>query len=305
MSKNLSAWKIAIREREGNDDYFWDHNMPSFQIIEMPGRYWAADPFLFTHDGVDYLFYEAFDWYRRRGVLAYSVLRDGKATKPRVILKCPYHLSYPYIFTYRKDIYLMPETSGNKTIELYRAVQFPDDWEKISTLIEHVNAVDSILIEEKCQRYLLTSEMSNENFLEVENYIFPLEGMVLQSAERQCVGKGTKGYRNGGAVFSYRGQRIRVGQDCSGHQYGKGLIFWNVCSVSPYQEVMVREVFPDDIEFIGKCGNPRGLHTYNNNERYEVIDLLTTMEIPYYIVIIGFIHRCYKYVVRKIKRWWR
>jgi hypothetical protein len=55
------------------------------------------------------------------------------------------HVSYPYIFKYDGDIFLIPESYEEGKINLYKAKNFPDTWVKIHTLIEGVKAVDSTI----------------------------------------------------------------------------------------------------------------------------------------------------------------
>lgn len=38
---------------------------------------------------------------------------------------------------------MIPESSANKTIELWKCTEFPLKWEKHSNLIENIEAVDS------------------------------------------------------------------------------------------------------------------------------------------------------------------
>ncbi|MFT8737384.1 MAG: formyl transferase [Zymomonas mobilis] len=43
-------------------------------------------------------------------------------------------MSYPYVFEDNNEIYMLPEASRNGKLTLYRAVSFPDQWEKISDI---------------------------------------------------------------------------------------------------------------------------------------------------------------------------
>ena len=40
---------------------------------------------------------------------------------PATALETPYHLSYPFVFRHEDDIFMIPESSANRTVELYRA----------------------------------------------------------------------------------------------------------------------------------------------------------------------------------------
>ena len=51
----------------------------------------------------------------------------GNFNKPIKIIDKKYHLSYPHVFKNEKDYFLIPDTVSNKTIELYKCVEFPYD----------------------------------------------------------------------------------------------------------------------------------------------------------------------------------
>lgn len=46
-----------------------------------------------------------------------------------VVLTEDWHLSYPFVFEHEGDIFMMPEGSRSGQLKLYRAVDFPNEWE--------------------------------------------------------------------------------------------------------------------------------------------------------------------------------
>ena len=89
-------------------------------------------------------FFEEVDDQHPVGFLSVlEVFKDGTYTPPESILKLDYHLSYPCVFKVDHTWYMIPETSANKTIELWKCTEFPLKWEKHSNLIENIEAVDS------------------------------------------------------------------------------------------------------------------------------------------------------------------
>jgi len=54
----------------------------------------------------------------------------------KIVLDEPYHLSYPYVFQWEGQFYLIPESSEAGAVRLYRAVNFPYSWDFVSNLIE-------------------------------------------------------------------------------------------------------------------------------------------------------------------------
>lgn len=115
-----NQWFISIKKNEGDvfDLSNLKHNYP-------PEGYYWADPFLWQHNGVDYIFYELYDY--KKGVIAYSIINEDMTfTEPTVVLECPYHISYPYLFEHKGEILMIPETGLG---HVYRCTSFPNKWE--------------------------------------------------------------------------------------------------------------------------------------------------------------------------------
>ena len=79
---------------------------------EWPALGWSwADPFpVEAEHGYD-VFLEVYDHATRRGSIGVSRLsRDGVFEPPVTVLDAPYHLSYPFVFQWRGQWFLMPES---------------------------------------------------------------------------------------------------------------------------------------------------------------------------------------------------
>lgn len=112
-----------------------------------PDRFWA-DPHLADTGGALHVYFE--DASLKTGIGRISLLSrraDGEFGQVTPILEKPYHLSYPFIFEWQGNWYLIPESASNRTVELYRCTRFPDKWEFQYNLMEGVRAYDSTLLE--------------------------------------------------------------------------------------------------------------------------------------------------------------
>ena len=87
-----------------------------YEIVETPQKTWIADPFLFEHKGEHYLFVEIYDELAEKAGIGYYHFENGVPKYKGVIISNPYHMSYPCVFVYKDNIYMIPETSGNNTI---------------------------------------------------------------------------------------------------------------------------------------------------------------------------------------------
>ena len=159
MRKAEEMYSIAIRRRENKNDYFWKHQDYSFIDCKIPGhnRFWFADPFLFEYNQTLYVFYEAYDLIEQKGKIGYSVIKEYQASDPVIIIDEPYHLSFPNIFEHEGNIYIMPESSNDYRVKLFRAVNFPDEWEPADTVLPEAYAVDSIFLQDSNTTSVITT----------------------------------------------------------------------------------------------------------------------------------------------------
>jgi hypothetical protein len=95
----------------------------------------VADPFLIRRDGRWFLFFEVIprDNYRG-GVIAMAESDDAIAWRYRgVVLREPFHLSYPHVFEWQGRTYMTPENANG--VRLYRAADFPHRWTYVQDLL--------------------------------------------------------------------------------------------------------------------------------------------------------------------------
>lgn len=278
-------YSLALRKRENNNDHFWMHNNYVFQKCEintMGGRYWFADPFVFEHNSKLFVFYEAYDLIEKKGKIAYSLLVGNKFSDPKIIIEGKCHLSFPYIFKFNGDIYIMPESSGDYDLKLYRASCFPHKWDLFKKALPDVFACDSIFMEMNSQKFLLTNEMFHNTpngkspSCWVKNYLYKVDGLDFCD-DGIKIAEGEFGTRNAGAMLTIGEKIYRIGQDCRNGIYGKGMILSEVKKLIPYEENIVKTWDCNDfsIHINGDDKTVVGCHTYNVSEHYEIIDYAT------------------------------
>lgn len=108
-------------------------------------RYDIYQPAIVAYGGEKFIFYTCFDHDTFKSVLACIKLNEknfyGQLTidTPVIILERPYNISHPFIFEYQGEMWLIPSSPSNHTVELYRAVSFPDKWIFETMLFEDIN----------------------------------------------------------------------------------------------------------------------------------------------------------------------
>lgn len=105
-----------------------------------PDRIWA-DPFPVSRDGRHYvLFEEKLDIEPYGHISVMELSPSGPVGQPRTVLVRPHHLSYPFVFDWEGETYMMPESHDTGRLEVFRAVRFPDEWELVKVVLNEALA---------------------------------------------------------------------------------------------------------------------------------------------------------------------
>jgi len=124
----------------------------------------VADPFLFHEDGNWYMFFEVLNTGNGRGEIGLATSADGlNWSYDQIVLFENWHLSYPLVFKYDGEYYLVPETYRVKEVRIYRATNFPYDWTYYSTLIDGKDFVDPTIFRYNNVWWMFVSDTSSSN----------------------------------------------------------------------------------------------------------------------------------------------
>lgn len=125
--------------------------------LENPNNGYYADPFLFKFKNNIFLFVEEYTFSTLKGVITVFKFNGHGFDRMGVCLEEDFHISFPNVFKDGEDIYMIPETSSNRDIRLYRALDFPMVWEFSSEILSNISAVDSVIYKQSDYYYLLTT----------------------------------------------------------------------------------------------------------------------------------------------------
>ncbi len=241
------------------------------RIVPPRDRHWA-DPHVVYRDGKYHIFITEF--LRDRGERHIAVMEmddTGKYSKPLPVLTRPYELSYPFVFEWQGDYYMIPETSANHTVEVYRCVEFPTRWVFCGTLMDNVTAVDATLHCDGERWWLFTNirerpgaSLSDELFLFYADT--PLTKHWTAHPENPVVSD-IRRARPAGRLFEHHGQLYRPSQDSSG---GGGYAV-KINRVVTLSETDYREEEVSSIEPLW-AKDIRGVHTLSHAQRLTVLD---------------------------------
>lgn len=238
-------WALAYRFRSGPCDS--NNTLYRFNDLLPPkDRFWA-DPFAVKDGDRYYVFLEEYPYETAKGHISVMELdRKGVVNGPRKVLERDYHLSYPFVFEWNGNHYMVPETAANKTIELYRAKSFPFVWQFEKVLMTDVRAKDATLAEVDGTWWMFVSIA--EHSIPDELYLFSAPSPLgpWTPHRRNPVKSDVRGSRPAGALFEWNGEVYRPAQDSSG-RYGYAISINRVTQLDheQFREEQVSNILPN------------------------------------------------------------
>jgi hypothetical protein len=260
---------ILMYSRFSQMDNFEDFD----ELLPPEGRFWA-DPHIYRHAGKPYIFFE--DASVKTGHGRISCMRiedDGRPSTPLSVLERPYHLSYPFIFEWQHDVYMIPESADNSTVELYRFVDFPGEVEFVKTLMKGIAAFDATLFEHDGLWWMFVNLRPREGASSWDElHLFYSDSPVSTAWQPHAsnpVISDVRSARPAGSVYEDAGSLIRPSQNSS-YRYGYGIKLNRIIELTPerYREETVRTINPDWSNTIS------ALHTVNRDNDLVVIDAI-------------------------------
>lgn len=158
----------------------------------------VADPFIIQNDSKFYLFFEIFNKGSGRGEIGLAISADGaKWDYQQVVLREEFHLSYPQVFIIDDEIFMLPETSEANRVLLYKAKQFPFQWEIACELFEG-NFLDPSIVKYEDKWWIFAgSEGGNLHLFHSEQ----LMGPWIEHTQSPMISNNMKISRPGGRII--------------------------------------------------------------------------------------------------------
>ncbi|MEM7432678.1 MAG: hypothetical protein AAF351_12200 [Pseudomonadota bacterium] len=243
------------------------------QLAPARDRFWA-DPFVVAKNDVHHIFFEELVYSEGKGTIAHmSIEVDGSVSEPTTVLEKPYHLSYPFLFEYEDDLYMVPESAENRSVDLYKSTDFPFGWTYIKTLISDEALYDATLTSHGGRWWLFASrEPDTFGTTSDELVIYHCDNPLTSDwtplsrcpavADVRCA-------RPAGDFFIEDDQQFRPAQDCS-TRYGGAIDIRLVrsLSTSAYSDQSFRRIQPSQRSSI------LGVHTINATSSIIIADAL-------------------------------
>ncbi len=262
----LQRWFLAVRRHHSEFYTNLGRFSPSnFEELPLRGTH-MADPFVITDKRRTWLFYEYVPLGAQKGRLGcMAISHNARPSKPEIVLQKDYHLSYPCVFSHRGEYFMIPESSADRTVQLYRATKFPFEFKFEANLVEGLSAVDTTPFFHNGHWFFFTT--TTEPFL--ETFLFWSDSLSgkWQLHPISPISSSVRNTRGAGHLFYQRGRLLRPAQDCS-VRYGYGITINQINRLSP------TEFEEERVDHIAPNWRPGllGTHTLNANAEFEVID---------------------------------
>ena len=240
----LAAWARFFRHPQWNIGVVREPIHSFLVPLDPPRVEWSpfaskrgflSDPFGAVVDGKVTVLYEYFDYRKGRGTINSIDLREWtERIDVEPVLDRGCHMSYPFVLEHEDEIYCIPETAAAREVALYRAVEFPSRWEKVSTILDGFAGVDTTVFRHGGSWWLTCTD--NEDNPDTNLLVWHasrLEGPWVAHAANP-VKIDVRSARPGGTPFVHRGELYRPAQDCS-RAYGGRVVVNRVTRLTPQE----------------------------------------------------------------------
>lgn len=264
-------WRLLVHNERGSNS-----NAPSaapfrFRHLVPPGdRYWA-DPCPVWNEGRHWVFFEEHPFNSTNAHISVVEVNDSgqPVGEPAVALRRDYHLSYPFVFQWKGEWYMTPESYTRGAIELFRCTRFPDAWEFAGNLLDGVAAVDPTIAKIGDRWWLFVAALPERSTVaDMLNVYYAAEPLGPWTAHPlNPVKVDLRSARPAGGLFEVDGAWIRPAQD-GAPSYGSRIAFNRIDELTPttYRETVVQCLTPSWDSHV------LGVHTINCAHGLTAID---------------------------------
>ncbi|HEX2272134.1 MAG TPA: hypothetical protein VHH35_21510 [Pyrinomonadaceae bacterium] len=236
-------------------------------VTDIPAEF-VADPFMVQHAGRWHMFFEVMNSETGRGEIGLATSDDAFSwTYEQIVLNEAFHLSYPYVFEWRGEHYMIPETLGASAACLYKAEDFPRRWSMQRKLIDGPNADPSIVYFDDLWWLFVCATPYGHDVLRLY-FARELEGPWKEHPGSPIVRNDKCRARPAGRIIPV-GQRIaRFSQDCL-PDYGTRVRAFEISELTRDRYVEVEHKRSPILSPSGNDWNAMGMHHVDAHQLAE------------------------------------
>jgi len=201
----------------------------------------VADPFILRNDDIYYMFFEVYNEKTKQGDIGLSISTDGiRWAYKKIVLDEPFSLSYPCVFRWGNNFYMIPETRKMKSVRLYIANKFPYGWIFYRTLMSGQEFKDNTIFFYD-NLWWLFSETGNNDTLRLY-FTKDISGSWYEHPKSPVIIGNRHFARPAGNIFYFNNKLYRFAQDDDPY-YGKQIWGFEIEHISTldYKEHLIDE----------------------------------------------------------------
>lgn len=218
-----------------------------------------------------WLFYEAVT--EGKGHIEVAEVNDNcSVSAPVTVLSSSCHYSYPFVFRDCGIWYMIPESSADREVRLYKALAFPYQWQVQAVLLKE-KAVDTTVFRWN-ETLILTTFFAESQSERVTPHAYVLADLTGNPYLREIPWRSfdTLKVRGAGYAFEDAGKLYRPAQVSQENRYGDAVMFYRIGELSgEYREEAAGELSASGLSGVGWAAD--GLHTYSISGKFEAIDI--------------------------------
>lgn len=228
----------------------------------------VADPFMVRRNGNWFMFFEVLNEQTHKGEIGLATSDNGLDwTYRQIVLNEPFHLSYPYVFEWNDDYYMVPETLHEAAVHIYKANDFPFGWSRVGQLTEGRCADPSIFYFENKWWLFACSTPYQHDTLRLY-FSEELLGPWKEHPASPIVEGNKRSARPGGRVLVWSDRIIRFAQDCI-PAYGSQLRAFEISELTVTSYAEKEHHSSPILTASGKGWNGQGMHHVDPHQLFD------------------------------------
>lgn len=291
-------WSIGLYEGENisnlrDREEISNPILTANDVTDISARF-VADPFLIEKNGINYLFFEILNDDKNKGVIGLATSTDlNNWTYEKVVLEEEFHLSYPYVFELENEFYMLPEGGEGGYLSLYKANNFPYEWEKVSDLLRG-NYLDASIFRYNDKWWILSTKKDDNGGFFDNLHLYYSDSLFegwKEHINSPLIVNDLENSRPAGRVLIEDNKIIRFAQNDK-DRYGKAIRAFEIIELDEnnYKE-----------EFIGEILTGTGIAKQWNEGGMHHIDVKNTSENIYTAVVDGDYYYKYNIIFENYK----
>jgi len=236
------------------------------EVTDIPAAF-VADPFMLHRDQTWYMFFEVMHSETKLGEIGLATSNDALTwTYDRIVLKEPFHLSYPYVFEWQNEYYMIPEMLRADAVCLYKALNFPYDWTQVAELFKGKHADPSLL---RCNDrwWLFTCSPPYQHDTLKLYYADELTGPWTEHPKSPLIQNDKSRARPAGRILKFDNRLFRFAQDCA-LRYGSSVRAFEITNLTEDNYAEVELVIPI-LKASGNGWNANGMHHIDAHQQAD------------------------------------